>query len=87
MRTIKSCKEGDIIMDTLGGKCKVLARNGPIIFRSEFNRYDIAAFHFFTVMEAETQGWKVLTQDGREEVDIKELERLMPNVRIIRNEK
>lgn len=82
MRKIQHCKEGDTIMDKLGGRCKVLGRCGAVIMRSEFNRYEIAAYHFMTWMEAEKEGWKVLTKDGREPMSRKELERLMPNVKI-----
>lgn len=83
MRTIKSCRSGDIICDRGGNKAKVLYRGGPIIFRSEFYRHDISCQQNMTVMEAEEQGWKIIMKDGREPVDIKELERLMPNTKII----
>lgn len=82
MRHIKSCRTGEIIMDKLGGKCQVLGRCGTIIFRSEFNRYDIAAFHFLTWMEAEKEGWKLLTKEGKEPMSKSEVERLLGNVKI-----
>ncbi len=82
MRNIRQCKAGDIIQDRTGGKAKVLARIGSLIFRSEWYRYDVAAQHFVTVEEAESLGWKLLLKDGREPITKDELERLMPNVKI-----
>jgi hypothetical protein len=83
MRHIKSCKAGDIICDRTGNKAKVLGRVGSLIFRSEWYRYDIAAFHFISVEEAESLGWLVLLPDGREPITKDEVERLMPNIKII----
>lgn len=83
MRKISGCRANDIIMDKTGSKCRVLARLDDLIFRSEYYRYSYAWYRPMTVFEAEEEGWRVLTPDGREEIDIKELERLMPNVKII----
>lgn len=82
MRHIKSCRAGEMICDKGGNKALVLYRGGPIIFRSEFYRHDILAQQHMTWMEAEKEGWKVLDKSGREPISKKELERLMPNVKI-----
>lgn len=83
MRTIKDCQEGDIIMDTTGSKCMVLGRLNTLIFRSEYSRYDISWYRPMTVQEAEKEGWKILTKEGKEPMTQKEAERLLGNVEII----
>jgi hypothetical protein len=83
MRTIKDCRAGDTICDKGGNKARVLGRLNSLIFRSEFYRHTIAAHHFLTVEEAEEQGWKLLSKDGREPMSKKEVERLLGNVKIL----
>lgn len=82
MRNIKNCKAGDIVCDKGGNKAKILARLGVILFRSEFYRHDILAQQHMTVMEAEEEGWKLLTKEGKEPMSKKEIERLLGNVKI-----
>lgn len=82
MRHIKSCKSGDTICDKGGNKALVHGRLGILIFRSDFYQYDIAHYRPMTWMEAEKEEWKVLDKSGREPISKKELERLMPNVKI-----
>lgn len=82
MKHILDCEYHDIIMDPLGGKCRVLGRCGDVVMRSEYNRYDIAAYHFMTVDEMEKLGWKVLNKDGKEQMTLEEAAHYL-NVEII----
>lgn len=82
MRNIKQCEAGDIIADRGGNKAKVLAILGPIIFRSEFYRFDILAQQHMTLTEAKEQGWVLLTPDGKTPMSKKEVESLLGNVKI-----
>lgn len=82
MKPLKDCSEGDILMDSTGSKVRVLGRLDSLIFRSEYFRYEVAWYRPMTVQEAEKDGWKLLTKDGRETMDQKEVERLM-NIKII----
>lgn len=82
MKLISKCKAGDIIQDTTGSKCMVLARLNSLIFRSEYFRYDISWYRPMTIQEAEKERWKVLDKEGRESIDRKEVERLLGNVKI-----
>lgn len=83
MRKINDCEAGDIIMDTTGSKSMVLGRLNSLIFRSEYSRYDISWYRPMTVQEAEKEGWKILTKEGKEPITKKEMERLLGNVEII----
>ena len=74
MKPISKCKAGDIITDKTGNKCKVLGRLDSLIFRSEYYNYDVASYRQMTVAEAEKEGWKVLTKDGRTPMTLKEIE-------------
>jgi len=82
MRHIKSCKAGELICDRGGNKAMVLYKTPFLIFRSEFYRYDIAYCRPMTWMEAEKEGWKILTKEGKEPMSKKEVERLLGNVEI-----
>lgn len=77
MRHIKSCKSGEIICDKTGNKAKVLARLNSLIFRSDWYQFDVAHYRPMTWMEAEKEGWKILSKDGREPMTKKEVEDLM----------
>lgn len=81
MRHLKSCKSGDTIMDSRGGKCRVYGRIGDVIVHSQFDRYDAASSRLMTWMEAEENNWKLLTKDGKEPMTKKEIEHLM-NIKI-----
>lgn len=81
MRSIKSCKFGDIIVDSTGGKCRVLGRINDIVFRSEYFRYEIPTQHFLSIQELEQGKWKILTKDGRTPMTLSEVEDLM-NIKI-----
>lgn len=83
VKHIKSCRAGDIICDKGGNKAKVHGRLGVLIFRSDFYQYDIAHYRPMTWMEAEREGWKVLTEDGREPMTVQEVEAFMGNVKIV----
>lgn len=83
MKAIKNCKTGDIIMDSTGSKYKVLARLDSLIFRSECYNYDIVFYRPLTITEAEKEGFKVLTKEGKEPMKKKELEDLLGNVKIV----
>lgn len=82
MRHIKSCKKNEIICDRGGNRSLVHGRLGVLIFRSDFYQFDIAHFRPMTWMEAEREGWKIIDKSGREPISRKELERLMPNIKI-----
>jgi len=82
MRHIKSCRSGEIICDKGGNKALVHGRLGPLIFRSDFYMFTIAHYRPMTWMEAEKEGWKILTKDGKEPIPKKEIERLLGNVKI-----
>lgn len=82
MRHIKSCRAGEMIMDKGGNKARVHGRLGVLIFRSDFYQYEIAHYRPMTYMEAEKEGWRVLTKEGKEPISKAEVERLLGNVKI-----
>lgn len=81
MPHISECKEGDIIMDSRGGKCQVLARLNNLVARSTFHFYDTFS-EWITIENLEAQGWKLLV-DGKEVLSDKEAGDIL-NAKIIK---
>lgn len=83
MKPLKNCKAGDIIEAKDGSKALVLARLGPLIFRSDWYQYDVAHYRPVTVHEAEQSGWRILHKSGKYPMTQSEVEDLL-NVKIIK---
>lgn len=82
MKPISECVEGEIVQHPGGNRYKVLGRLNRLVFISESYDYHIVHYHPFTVDQLIKEGWKLLTEDGKEPISKKELERLMPNMKI-----